>query len=707
MVFWPLATDHWLLRNVLSSRGQFAMLLARCGAISVGFGFIGKHEGTPLRVRFHVMAAVILVCAWLLPSVPATGAEASFSLVPADLFAADHVGGSLLVQLRQPTDAPTIRLTGGDTLVRLAAARGYSIQTDPQDERSVFARLLADPNVLSVEPNFRTRTQMAPNDPKYGDAYWAKSINVESAWDMTVGLPTAVIAILDSGVYTAHAELQGRLLPGYNFISNTADANDTYRDQHGTAVALIAAGRGNDGDGSAGVAWNAKILPVRTEDDNGNGTIEALANGIHWAADHGATVINMSVAGPQASPIIANEIAYARSKGITLVAAAGDDPATLAYPAADPNVISVGATDQRNQGAYPASAITKVDLAAPGVGIRVSVPEKGGSGYYEYSGTSFATPQVSGVIALMQTVHPGLKPDDALRILRSTARNTGSPAQTGAGIIDAGRAVQAALALNNGQVASADPEYTTYSRYDGPVLSGAAPRGFIWGPQTRSVRTEPYADAPSGVRQVWYFDKGRLELNDPQSGQITSGLLVSDMVSGQLQTGTTAFERRPPAAVPVAGDLNAQNVVTYASLGIVRSAPPRAVGSVITEGLQADGTTAPFAGADAFHVTVATTIPETNHTVASVFWDYLNSAGVTMQNGKNTSGRLFDPTFFVVGLPITEAYWTTATVGGAQKTVLVQAFERRVLTYTPNNPDAFKVEMGNVGLHYLAWRYGG
>jgi thermitase len=683
------------------------MLAAPERAAPVGGGFIGKHEGTPLRALRPIVVSFLVLSTCLIHAAIAPRADAEIGAASSDLFARSHVDGSLLVLLREPSDAPTIRLASGDTLVRLAAARAYSVQTDPRHERETLARLLADPAVLTAEPNYRTRTQMAPNDPKYGDAYWVQRINLESAWDTTVGLPSAVIAVLDSGVYTAHPELQGRLLPGYNFVSNTPDANDTYRDQHGTAVALIAAGRGNDGVGGAGVAWNARILPVRTEDDNGNGTMEQLANGIHWAADHGATVINMSVAGARYSPVIANEIAYARAKGIILVAASGDDPNALSYPAADPNVISVTATDQRDQAAYPPSSQTKVDLAAPGVGVRVSVPEKGGSGYYEYSGTSFAVPQVSGVIALMQSVHPGLSQDDALRILKGTARSVGPAAQTGAGIIDAGRALQAALALNDGQVAPADPEYATYARYDDPVRTGAAPRGFIWGPQTRSVRTEPYADAPSGVRQVWYFDKGRLELNDPQSGQITSGLLVSDMVTGQLQTGTAAFERRAPAAVPVAGDLNAQNAVSYATLGTVRAAPPRAVGSAITDGLKADGTTAPFAGTDAFRVTAATTISETNHSVASVFWDYLNSSGTTAQGGRNVSGRLFDPTFFVVGLPITEAYWTTATVGGAQKTVLVQAFERRVLTYTPTNPDGFKVEMGNVGLHYLAWRYGG
>ena len=220
------------------------------------------------------------------------------------------------------------------------------------------------------------------------------------------------------------------------------------------------------------------------------------------------------------------------------------------------------------------------------------------------------------------------------------------------------------------------------------------------------MKIEPYSDAPNGMRQVWYFDKGRLELNNPQDGQITSGLLVNEMVTGQVQTGDATRDTRQPATVSIAGDANTPGAITYATMNTVRSLPARAANSAIAEQLNADGSRTATTSPDASGVTTATFVPETNHAVASVFWQYLNSSGVTIQDGQSVNGKLFDPTFFVVGLPITEAYWVTATVGGVQKTVLVQAFERRVLTYTPSNPDGFKVEMGNVGQHYVAWRYG-
>jgi hypothetical protein len=315
---------------------------------------------------------------------------------------------------------------------------------------------------------------------------------------------------------------------------------------------------------------------------------------------------------------------------------------------------------------------------------------------------------VTGLIALMQSIRPGLRQEDALTILKTTAHDIGTPgpdAQSGAGLIDAAKALQALQA--NAATAGPPPYAATYNQYDGPVLSGAAKRGFIWGPQVNASQTEPYTEAPGGQRQVWYFDKGRLELTNPQSGQITSGLLVNELVTGQVQTGDGARATRSPATVAVAGDANAPNAITYATLNTVRTAAPRAIGSPITEQLRPDGSRGPAIGIDTSGVTSVQLIPQTNHTIASIFWDYLNSTGATIQNGQIVNGRLFDPTFFVVGLPITEAYWMVATVGGVQKPVLVQAFERRVLTYTPSNPAPFKVEMGNVGQHYLAWRYGG
>ncbi|MDQ6834337.1 MAG: S8 family serine peptidase [Chloroflexota bacterium] len=665
-----------------------------------------------VRVRLRVTAftALVLVFGFLFPvgALATTPPPASQVIEALDPFARDHVPGSLLVALTTTT-APTVRLSETDTLVHLAVATSYEERTSPTEERETYARLLADPRVASVEPNYRIHMMQVPNDPFYGREYWTRSVNLEPAWDITTGSPNVIIGIIDAGVYAGHPDLKGRLLPGFNFVDNTSSTSDDSPSQHGTIVSVLAAGRGNDGVGEAGVAWGVKILPIKVINSVGDGNSIAVANGIHWAVDHGATVINLSLGGPDFSQSVAREISYARSRNISIVAAAGNEPTERDYPADDQNVITVGASDENNNPASFTSVVNKVDVAAPGVNIAMYLPEKGAD-LYVISGTSFSAPIVSGIIALMQSVKPGLKQEEALTALKNTARDIGTPGpdpQSGAGLVNAAGAVKAVQGTALSAQQSGSLPYTAdYNRYDGPVLSGVVKRGFIWGPQVNSNRVEAYADAPSGQRQVWYFDKGRLELNNPQTGQITSGLLVNELVTGQVQTGDAARENRTPAAVTVAGDAGVPGAITYSTLNGVRAAAPRAISSPITEQLQPDGTVRAATSGDATGVMTAAFIKETNHAIASVFWQYLNSTGPTIQNGQTVNGSLFDPTFFVVGLPITEAYWTNATVGGVAKTVLVQAFERRVLTYTPSNPDPFKVEMGNVGQHYIAWRYG-
>ncbi len=666
-----------------------------------------------IRVRLRVTAftALVLVFGLLFPiGVLADAATPSLHTLGAlDPFARDHLPGSLLLALNETT-AHRVQLSDTDTLVHLDAADSYELRTSPTEERETYARLLADPRVASVEPNYRMHMLQVPNDPFYSREYWTRSVNLEPAWDITTGSPNVIIGIVDAGVYADHPDLKGRLLPGYNFVANNTSPTDDSPSQHGTIVSVLAAGRGNDGVGEAGVAWDVKILPVKVINNAGDGNSSAVANGIRWAADHGATVINLSLGGPDFSQSVAREIGYARSRNVTVIAAAGNEPNERDYPADDQNVITVGASDESNNPANFTSAVNKVDLAAPGVKIAVYLPEKS-SDLYVTSGTSFSAPIVTGIVALMQSVRPGLRQEEALSALKNTARDIGTPgpdAQSGAGLVDAVKAIRAVQSTTPLAQQSGPPLYAdTYNQYDGPVLSGAVKRGFIWGPQVNSVRTEPYTDAPGGQRQVWYFDKGRLELTNPQTGQITSGLLVNELVTGQVQMGDATRETRAPAQVSVAGDPGALSAITYATMNGVRAASPRTIGSPITDQLQSDGTVRPATSSDATGVTTANFIRETNHTVASVFSQYLTSTGITIQNGRSVNGPLFDPTFFVVGLPITEAYWMTATVGGVTKTVLVQAFERRVLTYTPSNPDPFKVEMGNVGQHYVAWRYGG
>ena len=236
---------------------------------------------------------------------------------------------------------------------------------------------------------------------------------------------------------------------------------------------------------------------------------------------------------------------------------------------------------------------------------------------------------------------------------------------------------------------------------DGAVASGQVERSWLWGPDTWTAANEPYVESSNGDRQSYYFDKARMEVNDAtaeKSGFITAGLLVRDMIYGKAQVGIATFEDRAPADVPLAGDEKPFNpdAPTYASLRDIasieadRSVPPRP-GAPIREVLSADGSisTNDALGGMASYGSYESTL---GHTVAAVFDIYL--AGLP------------NDWMMSVGLPLTEPYWVRTNLKGAPRWVLVQAFERRVLTYTPDNQPGWQVEMGNVGRAYYTWRYG-
>lgn len=248
----------------------------------------------------------------------------------------------------------------------------------------------------------------------------------------------------------------------------------------------------------------------------------------------------------------------------------------------------------------------------------------------------------------------------------------------------------------------------TWAREDQPVASGAAHRTWLWGPSPFAAEQEQYAEAPGGRRAVEYFDKARMEVTNPagdQSSQwyVTTGLLVVELITGKMQVGNNAFVTRAPAQIGVAGDPDDTSGPTYAALASLLNAPPTAKGSTITQTIDRQGN---VGSGGPGGVKVAIVVPETNHSIADVFWNYLNSQGPIWNGSKTVNGPLFSPTFFATGYPVTEPYWATVKVGGTLKSVLIQCFQRRCLTYTPSNPAGWKVEMGNVGRHYYTWRYG-
>ncbi len=248
--------------------------------------------------------------------------------------------------------------------------------------------------------------------------------------------------------------------------------------------------------------------------------------------------------------------------------------------------------------------------------------------------------------------------------------------------------------------------HRTWQREDRPVMAGES-RTWLWGPEFFDARIEEYDQTPGGFRAVRYFDKSRMEITNPAGDRgsewyVTNGLLVMELVTGEMQVGDDRFVQRGPAEIPVAGDEDDPDGPTYATLQTLLDEPATDPGAEITATLNRAGEVGDGGPGDVF---AGEYVEATDHTVADVFWDYLNSSGMIWDGQQMTDGRLFQPTFFATGFPITEAYWTEVRVGGETRDVLLQCFERRCLTYTPDNPEGWRVEMGNVGRHYHAWRY--
>ncbi len=240
-------------------------------------------------------------------------------------------------------------------------------------------------------------------------------------------------------------------------------------------------------------------------------------------------------------------------------------------------------------------------------------------------------------------------------------------------------------------------------------------RSWTWGPENLSgLLREPYAESkdPDGKRTVQYFDKSRMEINDPTGDQnnrfyVTNGLLPIEMITGRVQTGNSRFEQIAPARISAIGDPG--NFPTYADLQSLYQSPGSVsaseIGRPVTRFLNSNGSvTNDF---DDYINDTATILRQADngHGVAQAFLDFQNISGLVYVNNQYTTDKVFDP-LFVFGLPVTEPYWVLTKVGGEEVPVLFQIFERRVLTYNPDNEPNFRVEMGNVGQHFYQWRYG-
>ena len=338
-------------------------------------------------------------------------------------------------------------------------------------------QMLGKSEIAFAEPNYIAHSLLTPNDPTY-PLQWAHNntgqaisytggnvgtadcdTDTDQAWDLQTGSSTFILSVIDTGVDTGHPEFAGRTVAGYDYVNN--DSNPTDDNGHGTCCAGIAAGAGNNGAGTAGVAWNVKIMPVKVLDSAGSGQYTWVASGMTFAADNGAKILSMSLGGPASSTLLTAVNYAVNTKGCALFAATGNaNASSLDYPAAYSNVISVGALSPCNERKSTTSCDgeywwgsnygTGIDFMAPGTRIHCAdIRGAGGFGSGDYisdfNGTSSATPHAAGIGALVWCQNPALTNTGLLGVLQTNCDDMGTAGydtQTGYGRLNAFRAVQ-------------------------------------------------------------------------------------------------------------------------------------------------------------------------------------------------------------------------------------------------------------------------
>ncbi len=297
------------------------------------------------------------------------------------------------------------------------------IRVQSREFEKVKAALKKNPHIKFVEPNYIAEAAFIPNDAQYYSQWHLQKISASPGWDISTGSASVPIAIIDSGIDPTHPDLAGKLIQGYNFVGGNTDTHDVMG--HGTAVAGSAAALSNNYIGVAGIAWQNPVMPLVVINSNNWATYYDVANAITYAADHGAKIINLSLAGSSSSSTLQNAVNYAWNKGaVIFAAAANNSTSTPYYPAACNNVVAVSATTSSDTLASFSNYGTWVDISAPGVSILTTT---NGGAYSSWSGTSFSSPITAGLGALIMSVNPSLTNAQIVDIIEENADDLGSP----------------------------------------------------------------------------------------------------------------------------------------------------------------------------------------------------------------------------------------------------------------------------------------
>ena len=342
--------------------------------------------------------------------------------------------------------ARTERVISGLNIYKVRIPGGASVET-------LVRAMLQNPNVEHAELDYIAHISVTPNDTLFKLQYALYNtgqeigipgspqgrnradIKATAAWEETKGNADTVIAILDTGLDLLHPDIKNKIKSaGRDIVNDDFVATDD--NGHGTFVAGIAAAETNNNVGIAGVAWNAKILPVKVVDEDGSGFYDWIIEGIKWAADNGADVINLSLGGEEASQFLLDALKYAFDKKVVIVASAGNDDTGVYYPAAyDDYVLAVSATDYNDARPDWGNKGAQVDVAAPGVRIVSLVPTwffgPGSLPYGFGEGTSASAPHVAGLAALLRGIKPWLRVSEIMDVIRFSADDVNSAEHPG------------------------------------------------------------------------------------------------------------------------------------------------------------------------------------------------------------------------------------------------------------------------------------
>ncbi len=491
------------------------------------------------------------------PTAALAGALRVPQVAPASLEAIDEamrpmLPGEVVVWLEPGMAAPDLTADGLDllrapggpiaiyrprsTLTKYTLAEGALLADSCELETCRAARaLVGKTGVRCAQPNYLLQACIQPNDTFFDKQWHYPQINLPQAWDVTQGSANVIVAVLDTGIVSAHPEFAGRLIPGFDMISSAAAARDgDGRDSnpedvgdlatpqgssfHGTHVAGTIGANGNDGQGVAGVDWTCKLMPVRVL-GQGGGSIDDIATGILFAARlangsgqlpaQRADVINMSLGGPGLNPVLQQACDAASAAGVLLVAAAGNDnTSSPGSPAAFDSVLSVGAVDLVKARAPYSNFSTTVDIWAPGGdmsadrngdgfpdGVLSCAADDQGQLFFKFeNGTSMASPHVAGVAALVKAANPAL---DAAQI-RTVLLNT---TQAGSGLPNGGRVVDALAAVL--AATGAPPTTPVLVATPGNVDFGAAATSAMVTLENRGVGNLAFQNATAQPGAPW------------------------------------------------------------------------------------------------------------------------------------------------------------------------------------------------------------